>query len=275
MKESLAKKWLPTRKKSDNKSQGGKVLIWAGSKKMPGAAILAAQSASRCGAGYIYLSEKSLCKTVPYAIPWNKKNFNNLDAILIGPGLGIQNSVSKNIEQLKIIPVPVIIDADALTVAANNQLTPFPPHWIATPHPGELSRLLNLTIKEIQADRLGAAVLAQKKLNCIVVVKGFRTIVAFNSCHVIIPTGNVTLAKGGSGDVLAGMIAGFIAQKVPIEKAVLLSCFLHGQIADAWVKSGRDYLSMTPSDLIESLPFAISSLRKTKTTFSSLRRSVK
>jgi hydroxyethylthiazole kinase-like uncharacterized protein yjeF len=253
--------WLPYRNSTDNKSHGGRTLIWAGQTKMPGAAILASLGASRVGSGYIYVSLKEVVNSVPEAIPWNGKKFTQLNSILIGPGLGLTKSVKSFIQKLKSIHLPVVIDADALTIAAKYNLTPFPPHWIATPHSGELSRLLKVSSKVINANRLQAARAAQKNLGCIVILKGFRTIVAFEKISVVIPTGNVALAKGGSGDVLGGMIAGFLAQNITPEKSALLACYLHGRMADTWVKSGRDYLSLMPSDLINEIPFALAAFR--------------
>ncbi len=261
LRSDQVKKWLPARKNTDNKSQGGRTLIWAGRKVMPGAAILASEAASRVGAGYVYVSLPQVVNSFPEVIPWADRHFEKINSVLIGPGVGVGVSIKKTIQKLKATNLPVVIDADALTVAARYNLAPFPNHWIATPHTGELSKFLKVSSVEISKNRLLAARLAQKILGCTVVLKGFRTVVAFEKISVIIPTGNVALAKGGSGDVLGGMIAGFLAQNISPEKSALIACYLHGLIADNWVKSGRDYLSLTPSDLINDIPFVLSHLR--------------
>ncbi len=257
----MVKKWLPERKTRDNKSHGGRALIWAGSREMPGAALLASRAASRMGAGYVYTSTREVIRDFPEAIFWNQKKFEKIDSVLIGPGLGVHKSVLSKINLLKKFSFPVVIDADALTIAARHQLTPFPRYWIATPHEAELARFIKMSVKDIQGNRPLAARLAQKKLGCTVILKGHRTIVAFEKISVVIPTGNVSLAKGGSGDVLSGMIVGLLAQKVPPPKAALIATYLHGLIADKWIQEKKDYLSLTPSDLVDQIPTVLAELR--------------
>jgi hydroxyethylthiazole kinase-like uncharacterized protein yjeF len=260
--QKLVRKWLPIRKPTDNKSRGGKCLILAGSAQMPGAAVLACKAAFRVGAGYVYSSQKNVLSQIPEAILCKNNSFSGFRSILVGPGLGVNLKTAQLIKKLRQQKIPVIIDADALTVAAEHHLFPFPQNWIATPHAGELSRFLKLDAKTIERDRISAAALAQKLLGCTVVLKGFHTVVAYAGFSVIVPTGNVALAKGGSGDVLAGMMAGFLSQGVDFERAPLLACFVHGMMADQWVKAGKDYLSLSPSDLLEAIPKTLAGLRK-------------
>lgn len=254
--------WLPRRAPNDNKTRGGKVLILAGSQQMPGAAILAAEAASRMGAGYVFVSESRAVESFPEAILWDHKSFLQFNAVLIGPGLGASLKVKKWIEELRNTPIPVVIDADALTVASQYDLAPFPAHWIATPHTGELAKFLPLSAEQIQIDRLAGAELGQSKLGCSTLLKGFRSVIAYPKLNVVINTGNVALAKGGSGDVLAGMIVGLVAQKVPPIKALLLATYIHGLIADRWVSEGCDYLSMIPSDIIAHIPKTLAYIRE-------------
>jgi hydroxyethylthiazole kinase-like uncharacterized protein yjeF len=257
----LVSKWIPERASTDNKTRGGKTLIWAGSSEMPGAAILAAEAASRVGSGYVYTSEREVLKFRPEVIPWNG-SLEKITAVLIGPGLGTQTLSREKYQKLVASACPVVVDADALTAAANLKLVPFPSNWIATPHAGELSRFLNLSAKEIELDRLSAARLGQNLLGCAVLLKGFHTVVAFPKISVIVPTGNVALAKGGSGDVLGGMIAGFLSQGLSTGRATLLASYLHGKIADDWIREGHDILSFTPTDLLNALPKALQQLRR-------------
>lgn len=256
----LVRRWIPVRKATDHKSKGGKTLIWAGSSEYPGAALLACEAASRVGSGYVYCSEKEVVHHRPEVIPWKQMDFSKMNSVLLGPGLGVGKSTLSALQSLAKQNVPAVIDADALTTAAQEKFHQFQKHWIFTPHAGELSKLISLSAQEIENDRLYAARVAQKKLKGIVVLKGFHTVVAYPEFSIIVPTGNVSLAKGGSGDVLGGMIAGFLSQQVPFEKAPLLACYLHGRMADQWMKK-KDFLSLTPQDLLLELPTALKALR--------------
>jgi NAD(P)H-hydrate epimerase len=260
--KALVRRWLPCRKATDNKTKGGKCLILAGSREMPGAALLASKAASRVGAGYIFCSEERVLQFAPEVIPWNKKDLDPFQSILIGPGLGTRSSTSQMLRALQKTATPVIIDADAITVAAKERLYPFPENWIVTPHAGELARILNVSAREIESDRLKFAREAQKILSCTVILKGFHTVIAFPKFCVVIPTGNVALAKAGSGDVLAGFIAGLVSQSVSPERAALLATYLHGQIADDWIRDGKDKLSLSASDLLEQCPRSLRRLRE-------------
>jgi len=262
LKHKQLQKWLPTRKKTDNKSQGGRVLIWAGSKTMPGAATLSAKSASRMGAGYVHVSNSKVLQFFPEAMIWDKKDLSRFSAVLIGPGMGVNQTTLKALRKLKKTSIPVVIDADALTVAARYKLFPFPSHWVATPHSGELSRFLNISADEVQKNRQYAIEIAQKKLGCAILLKGFQSLFCDGKNIDLIPTGNVALAKGGSGDVLGGMIVGLLAQGCSPREATLLAAYLHGEMADQWIKEKKDHLSLTPSDLIEKIPEALYRLRK-------------
>lgn len=260
----LTKRWIPERLPTDHKGKGGRSFIWAGSRQMPGACILAGHAAARVGAGYIYVSEIEALRFLPEAIPLDFSRLSEIDSALIGPGLGVNPKTLKAIQSLKSLKIPVVIDADALTILSQNSesLLPLPQNWIATPHAGELSRILGISTQEIEADRLTAARLGQKKLGCILVLKGFHTVIALAKLSLIINTGNVALAKGGSGDVLAGMITGFLAQGVMPERAALLASYVHGLIADQWIQTGKDLLSLMPSDLLETIPQTLAELRK-------------
>lgn len=260
--KSLVKKWLPGRAATDNKTRGGKTLILAGSQGMPGAALLASTAAARAGAGYVFVSDKEILKDRPEFLQWDQKDVSKFSSALIGPGFGTGTKTKTLLSKLKRAPFPVLVDADALTVLSKERKARANENWILTPHAGELSRLIPLSAKEIENDRLRSARLAQKKLGGVIVLKGFHTVVACKHVSFVVPTGNAALGKAGSGDVLAGMIAGFLSQKVSAEKAALLGCYIHGMIADRWLASGRDVLSLQPSDLLELLPKALAFLRR-------------
>lgn len=268
---SDAKRILPKRKSSDNKASAGRSLIIAGSQGMYGAAVLAAEAAARIGSGYVNLFTKqsaflsikhpsflvidSRAKKIP---------FERASAIAIGPGLGTTSTAVQLLRQLlKKTPKNVVIDADALNILAEKKFWSLPADWIVTPHEGELSRLLGISSKKIRDDRRAAVVAAQKKLGCIVILKGHRTLVAADKIYEI-QSGNAALAKAGTGDVLTGLITGLLAQGLKNTEAACLGVFVHGWLGDLWIKEGNDELSLLPEDLLKRLPQALSRIRKSR-----------
>lgn len=166
--------------------------------------------------------------------------------------------------QLQANPNPVIFDADALNFIsrllhpgniATTSIT-LPKHSIITPHPKELSRLLNLDVSEIQAKRVHYTNMAAKQLNAVVVLKGKHTVISDGEQVFINPTGNSALAKAGTGDVLTGMIAGFCAQGVSPIDAACLGVYLHGLAGDIAAEELSQY-GMLASDLLNYIPRAI------------------
>ena len=126
-------------------------------------------------------------------------------------------------------------------------------NFVLTPHPKELSRLLNVPVDSIQQERQKYAIMASEKFDCTVVLKGFETIVVNNQNMYVNKTGNSTLAKAGTGDVLCGMIAGFIAQGCDLYDASLLSVYIHGLVGDEYAKENSPY-SMLASDMLNYIP---------------------
>ena len=252
---------LPKRTKIAQKQDGGKCLFIAGSEGLWGASILCAKAAYRVGAGYVYLPEdtKNLI-LYPDFVSLKITTSLNLDrfaAVAIGPG-SIITPKFKTVFQhlLKTFKGPVLVDAGALPLVKKN-----PDHWIITPHEAELAKLLNSTVEKIRADRIKAARLAQKTFGGIVVLKGPHTLITSAKNIFEMTTGNKALAKAGTGDVLTGMITGFISQGLKPIDACVLGCGLHGSIADHWIKK-NDYLSLMASDVIELIPKIIFKLRK-------------
>lgn len=262
-----ARKLLPKRQKTSNKTHAGRSLIIAGSRKMFGAGVLAATAAARVGSGYTTLCVKDfkhfpivkhpdflLCKIsdIPRQVA---------TALAIGPGLGVDDKTATLLKQVKKrFPENVVADADALNVAALKKLYPFPPRWVVTPHEGELARLLGCGAEKIRANRVESIHEAQKRLGCVVLLKGHRTLVASAEEIFEIDAGNPSLAKAGTGDVLTGIIAGLLAQGLQPVEAACLGAFLHGWIADEWVKK-RDVLSLMARDLVDALPEFLLRLR--------------
>ncbi|WP_413575855.1 NAD(P)H-hydrate dehydratase [Bdellovibrio sp. HCB290] len=263
---------LPAVSTADNKSSRGKSLIMAGSRDYPGAGVLACKAALRMGSGYVILAQKNI-----EAISWEHPDFIYRDlaqikwseighnAILLGPGFGVNDFTAKIIRELIAAKEShVILDADALTVVARSKIYPLPATWIVTPHTGELSRLLGISSDEINRDRIAAVVQAQKKMGCVVLLKGNRTLIATENEIATVGTGNSALAKSGTGDVLAGIMVSLRAQNMKAPEAALLATYVHGATANIWVNRGNDPLSMTATDVIEILPKVLFQLRKIK-----------
>ena len=261
--------FLPEISEYDNKSTRGRSLLFAGSKAYQGAAVLAAKAALRAGSGYV-----SVVQTEPVSYALNipdfivriltNENKFSFDAVLVGPGFGVNEQTAEIIASLKKQRVKkVILDADALTVCAKWKLFPLPSSWTITPHTGELARCLNISSEKLDGDRIAAVQAAVKLCQCTVLLKGHNTLVGCKNKIYKIKTGNSALAKSGTGDVLAGMITAFRAQGLGAASAALLGAYLHGACADLWVKQNRDELSMMASDLLELLPQVIQDLRTT------------
>lgn len=213
----------------------------------------------------------------------------NYEALLVGPGLGRENvtgefvltllgeekRVGKSIgfHALSAQPArhlklpPLVLDADALNLLAAHSgwWEYLPAGTILTPHPGEMARLLGCDIQTIKADRIGTALNAAQKWNCNVVLKGAYTVVAAPDGRAsVIPFANPALATAGTGDVLAGTIAGLIAQGLPNYEAAVCGAYLHGLAGEL----GRKQLGqagMLAGDLLRLLPLAIEQLRPSST----------
>ena len=267
-----ARRDIPERKYSDNKTRGGKCLVIAGSNGMWGAAVLCAKAALRSGTGYVYLFDKTItfpiCKNPDFLLIDKLDQLANYQSIAIGPGLHNQKFIEKCI--LKLVQKKysaVVLDAEALnTIAKMKNLPKLPANWILTPHEGELSRLLDVSSKKIKVNRKKYALAAQKKFGCVVLLKGFRTVVTNSKEIWEISAGNSSLSKAGTGDVLTGIIAGFLSQNMEPLRAACLAAYVHGTIADKWIADGNDHLSLMASDLLTMLPQILVSVRsKTKT----------
>lgn len=188
------------------------------------------------------------------------------DAVLIGPGFGVNELTAEILEELKHRNIQnVIVDADALTVCAQKNLFPLLPSWIVTPHAGELARCLGCTAAEIESDRLRAVERAYELFQCVVLLKGAGTLVKTAKSLYQVGSGNEALAKSGTGDVLAGMITALRAQKLSPARAALLGAYIHGATANRWKAQGKDLLSMMASDVVDMLPETISKIREKNT----------
>lgn len=278
-------KFFPKRIQNSHKGTFGKILNISGSKNYSGAAILSSLAALKAGAGYVTLAcpdiiVKSIASYTPditflplkstYIGSISSENTNSVlnsikgyDVISIGSGLTTNEETKKFvIELLNKIEKPIVIDADALNIIASENITNIPKNSIITPHPKELSRLLNVSVEEIQTNREKYAIIGAEKYNTIMVLKGHETIVTDGKNIYINRTGNSALAKAGSGDVLTGITAGITAQiKKPMPEDFLFfvatnSVFLHGIAGELASKDLTEY-SVLASEQIKYIPQAI------------------
>jgi ADP-dependent NAD(P)H-hydrate dehydratase / NAD(P)H-hydrate epimerase len=180
--------------------------------------------------------------------------------VLFGPGIGVTDSTRNNLRWLlRHLDIPWVIDADGLNNLAldMDRLRKARTAPILTPHPGEMARLIGKDTLAVNKDRIGAARAFATAHGCYVVLKGARTVLAIPGGKVFInPTGNPGMASGGMGDVLAGILAALLAQRLSPEEAMKLSVYLHGLVADR-IAAERGAIGMIASDIIDGLPAAM------------------
>lgn len=277
---SMVKSLLLKRSADVHKGNCGKVLIVAGSNGLTGAAVLAATAALRSGAGIVTLAvaqslqdvvETKLTEVMTYpltekkagvlsvtALPELLKLAQKYDVIAIGPGIGRDDDTFELVcEFVKQVDKQVIIDADAIQAfcgkgkeLATSKLIP-----VLTPHWGEFSDLLGISIDEIKSDIVGIARKAAEEFNSIIVLKSARTVVAYPDGNVYINIrGNAGMATAGSGDVLTGIISGLFAQGLLSYSAAVAGVFLHSFAGDLAAQSGM--VGLIASDIMQALPAA-------------------
>jgi NAD(P)H-hydrate epimerase len=186
------------------------------------------------------------------------------EALAVGPGLGLADSTVELVRRLVLeVELPVVLDADGLNAFAGDlgALSRRSSATVLTPHPGELARLLDLPVSLVQRDRIDSAKRAAVTSGGVVVLKGYRSLIASPEGDVFVnPTGNPGMASGGMGDVLTGLIGGLVAQGYEPLVAALLGTFLHGRAGDLAVAGGRDLAALAASDLFETLSEAFAEL---------------
>jgi NAD(P)H-hydrate epimerase len=177
--------------------------------------------------------------------------------------MGRSNSTRQQIFQLlETSDLPLVLDADAITVLAGHTaaIASAKCPVILTPHPGEFAALLGLKVEDVQDDRLGMTKMAAEKLGCVVVLKGAGTLIAAPGLPAAVNlTGNPGMASGGSGDVLAGILAGLVGQGIPPFGAACAAVWLHGRAGDL-AAAEKAQASLIAPDLIEKLPEAFREL---------------
>jgi hydroxyethylthiazole kinase-like uncharacterized protein yjeF len=280
-------KTLPKRPLNSNKGTFGRVLINVGSINYIGAVYLACSGAMRVGAGLVTLATATslvpvvaskFAEATYLPLPESKpgilsiegaeiiyKECGQYNVLLIGCGLGQNPATVEFLSSLllkKDLP-PLVIDADGLNIVGRlpEWWRKIPDNTILTPHPGEMARLTGLAIDKVQADRVGVALKFAKKWQKTIVLKGaFTVIAAANGKCRLSPFANPGLASAGTGDVLAGVIAGLKAQGLDSFDAAALGVYLHGAAGDK-IRDEIGDTGMIASDLLPALPLVIKQLK--------------
>jgi hydroxyethylthiazole kinase-like uncharacterized protein yjeF len=276
---SFVKGVFPKRDPLSHKGSYGKLMILAGAERYRGAAALCTGAALRSGAGIVTLASvppvidavsaklyEPVYLTLPQneagtlsslAVPLLLEQAKVSSALLIGCGLGQDEDVTAAVTALLENAVcPVVLDADGLNAIAGriDILRTAKCRIIITPHLGEMSRLCGKSIAALQDDPAGAAKAFAERYGVTVVLKDADTVIASPDGSLFLnTTGNAGMARGGSGDVLAGMIAAFVCQGLSLKHAAACGVYLHGAAGDLAAAEGS-MLGMLPSDMIEVLP---------------------
>jgi len=282
------KEILPTREKDSHKGSYGRVGIIAGSKGMTGAPYLASMASLRTGSGLVYtivpdsissiLSAKlieAIVKPVPDdntgsftldSLKDIKEFIKDMDVLAIGPGMGADEERAEVVKEILLdFQGPIVLDADGLNCISKIGLHIFNKRrapTVITPHPGEFSRLLGISIKEIQQNRIEYSKHVAIKYNIITVLKGSNTVVANPNGEVYVnTTGNPGMATAGSGDVLTGIIASFIGQGIEPYKASVLGVYCHGLAGDMAKEQKGEY-GLIARDIFENIPSSIKAIEQ-------------
>jgi len=276
---------LAQRPRDAHKGNFGHVLVVAGSRGKTGAALLASGGAARAGAGLVTLAvpaslqpvlEAQVRETMTTVLPDTGRGAaaladgRTVDALLAdraavvcGPGIGTAPETRAMVAHLvRRCAAPLVLDADGLNaVAGTSVLRERSGPTVVTPHPGEMGRLLGTDSARVQADRLGAARALARSDGVVVVLKGARTIIASpDGGAAISPTGNPGMATGGTGDVLAGIVGGLLAQGLTPFDAATLAVFAHGAAGDA-IAARQGEVGLLAGDLLAELPSTLARLQ--------------
>ena len=260
-----------------HKGMMGHALIVGGSFGMAGCTILASRACLRCGAGKVTvhtprMNNDILQVTIPEAILshdidddiiTNSISTHEYSSIAIGPGLGDNENTAMALREFLLqASIPVILDADALNILGSHKewIQDIPQNSILTPHVKELERLIGQCTDSFE--RLSKARELAIKRQIYIVLKGHFTMICTPTGKTFINTnGNAGMATAGSGDVLCGILAALLAQKYPVEKAVIMGVFLHGLAGDLAAEALEEEC-MTASDIITYLPQAFKTLKR-------------
>jgi NAD(P)H-hydrate epimerase len=266
---------IPIRGPEAHKGDFGRVAVYAGSPGFTGAACLSSEAALRTGAGLVTLCvpaglnpimeiklTEAMTRPLGIATDFHFSltmiveaidSLKKSDSVIIGPGIGTSEEVHEFVyELIGNCDKPMVIDADALSIlAAGHRELKFP--GVLTPHPGEMSRLIGWDSQSISRDRIGAAVECALKYRAVVVMKGFRSVIVSPDGDIAInPTGSNSMATGGMGDVLSGIIGALLAQGLSGFNAACLGVYIHGLASD--MVSETMARGQIASDLLVKIP---------------------
>lgn len=270
---------LPEREASSHKGTYGTLLSVCGSRGMAGAAVMSGRAALRSGVGLLKLAipqsiypilAGALTEPVFTLLYENRQGtlsrqckadllsaLSGASACLIGCGLGCNVDTQQLVQALLAeTKIPIVLDADGINAVCSHidSIKTAKAPVILTPHPGEMARLLRITTAQVQANRYASAQQFAVDFQAVVVLKGANTLVALPDGRVFVNrTGNPGMARGGSGDVLAGMIGAFLAQGIAPEKAAMCGVYLHGLAGDRCAAK-LSQMGMLPTDMIQELP---------------------
>lgn len=271
--EQFVRSLLPVRRVDSHKGDYGRILLLCGSVGYTGAAALAASAAVRCGAGLVFVGvpdavypivASKLDEPMVFPLPSTDGKLSSeaartilqrlpqMDAVLIGPGLGQSRGVRECVEAvLYESRVPVVLDADGINVLSGHidVLRESTCPVIITPHAGEFARLGG----DLSLGREAAAMALAEKLRCICLLKGHNTVVTDGRELRLNPTGNPGMATGGSGDVLSGILTSLLGQGLTPFDAASAAAWLHGAAGDICAAEIGQY-GMLPTDMIRVLP---------------------
>ena len=277
---------FPKRAPDSHKGDFGHVFILAGSPRYSGAAVLCSEAAMRAGAGMVTLGipegiNQAIIRLKPkevMTLPLAQTKQGNVsfaalsgisliaarsDTMVVGPGLGQEESTQKLIRGLMLrINKPTVLDADGINAFAKHpkalkEATKKNKNIVLTPHPGEMARLLGVAISRVQKNRKNIAQRVACDYNVTVVLKGQNTVVTDAEGEVYVNnTGNPGMATAGSGDVLTGIIAAFLGQKLKVFEAAKYAVYLHGLAGDLAAEE-KTQISLIASDIIGKIPGAI------------------
>lgn len=258
---------IPKRCKTSNKGTYGTVNVIGGGGNMSGAAALSGTAAYRCGAGLVRIFvEKNnldaLKVLLKEAVIREFSEFDltgisqEKDVIVIGPGLSVSDMADELVRKVLSTECKIVLDADALNVISRNRilLEQLNENVVITPHIKEMSRLMEKDTAYIRNNILQCAREFSVKYGCVTVIKDAATVISSPKGKIRInTTGNSGMSKGGSGDVLTGIIGGLISQKLSVYEAASLGVYLHGMAGD-YAAAGKSEYSLLSSDILDKLP---------------------
>jgi NAD(P)H-hydrate epimerase len=286
---SLAAEWVdwfrasllwPHRTADAHKGESGRLFVLAGSPGLTGAATMVCEAALRAGAGLVTLGIPSGLYPIvaaklteamtlplpetesgghgPESLPRIRRRLEAGGALAVGPGFGRDPRSAELLRALLAdCPVPVVVDADGLTLLSPADEHTFPANCVITPHPGEMARLLGTETAAVQSDRLEVAKTAARRFGCVVLLKGPGTVVAAPDGRAAVnSSGGPVLATGGTGDVLTGMIGACLSRGLEPYEAAVAGAFVHG-IAGEVAKERFGAPGAIAGDVIQGIPEAL------------------